>query len=149
MERSNIRIYELCARHSHAAGVGCIMPISSDTIMELHNIALPLDVELAAQDGRDSSCPLPTHLLVPNTELWRIVVLKNNGVGLLFSVIIHNNETGAGILQRLRGQFGISMVQQYLNKIFFFREQAIFVGKVSLVSDHARSDWKNLLTVSE
>lgn len=122
---------------------------STLTIMELHNIALPLDGEVAAQDGRDSSCALPTHLLVPNTELWRIVVLKNNGVGLLFSVTIRNNETGREMLQRLRKQFGISMIQQHLNNIFFFREQAIFVGKVSLVSDHAYSDRWNLLTVSE
>jgi hypothetical protein len=32
LERTNIRIYELCARHSHAAGVGYTMPISSDSM---------------------------------------------------------------------------------------------------------------------
>jgi hypothetical protein len=32
LERTNVRIYELCARHSHAAGVGYTMPISSDSM---------------------------------------------------------------------------------------------------------------------
>jgi hypothetical protein len=122
---------------SSAAFAQCSEPSSPSfylkstlTIMELHNIALPLGGELAAQDGRDSSCALPTHLLAPNTELWRIVVLKNNGVGLLFSVIIHDNETGAGILQRLTRQFGISMVQQYLNKIFFVNKQSLLANSL-------------------
>jgi hypothetical protein len=92
----------------------------------LHKIALHLDGEVAAQDARDSSCALLTYLLEPNTELWRIVVLKDGGIGLLFSVTIRNNETGREILQRLRKQFGISMIHQYLDKILFFREQAIF-----------------------
>jgi hypothetical protein len=68
------------------------------------------------------------------TELWRIVSVKHNGVGLLFSFPVRDNKTGGEVMERLRRQFGASKVNQCVNRIFFFREQALFIGTISLVS---------------
>jgi len=70
----------------------------------------------------------------PQTEVWRVVSVKHNGVGLLFSFPVRDNETGEEVMERLRRQFGASKVNQCLNRIFFFREQALFIGTISLVS---------------
>jgi hypothetical protein len=67
-------------------------------------------------------------------EVWRVVSVKHNGVGLLFSFPVRDNETGEGVMERFRRQFGASKVNQCLNRIFFFREQALFIGTISLVS---------------
>ena len=67
-------------------------------------------------------------------EIWRVASIKHNGVGLLFSIPVRDDETGKDVMERLRKQFGACTIKQCLNMMFLFRRQAIFISKISLAS---------------
>jgi hypothetical protein len=90
------------------------------------------EVELPQPQGSKNSASASRP--VAFDKLWRVATIEKHGIGQLFGVPVRDNETEEEILRKLQTRFGKRKFEQYLNKIFLLRSQAVFVGNISKAS---------------